>query len=495
MSLRNLRPARIEARGVGPLIGYIRYPEASQRPNCGIRPSSGSNGSYTPVREHQILSSAFTRTCWGTASEKRELSGKRGNPLTTSERRPTTPGSQVIIIGAGPYGLSVAAHLRSLGVPFRIFGEPLDNWRRHMPIGMMLKSPPFASNLSDPDNDGTLEKYCTDEGIRYDSMNIPISLDLFTSYGLEFQKRFVPDLDTRRVVSVDRDDERFVVELDDGETLHANHVVAAIGITSFGDIPEVLKALPANLVSHSFAHSDLSDFAGRDVMVIGAGASAVDIATLLHEAGARTSLITRGNAPRFYPVNPRASLGPWFRISHPPAALNHSWAFWLYERLPGLFRYLPPDVRLWLIDRALGPATPATMQARFDAGVTVGVGETIVQAREEGGRVRLVLQSQDGTTREIITDHVIAATGYRPRVASMDFLSGDLRSAIAEHAEMPVLSAKFESSVPGLYFVGLPAVLSFGPLMRFVVGAEFAAPRLARALARKVSSLEPVATS
>lgn len=145
-----------------------------------------------------------------------------------------------------------------------------------MPIGMTLKSPPFASSLSDPDHDGTLEKYCAKKGIPYDSMNIPFGLDLFTSYGLEFQKRFVPDLDTRRVVKVDRDDERFIVELDDGEQLHANHVVAAIGITSFADIPDVLKALPTNLVSHSFAHSDLSAFAGRDVTVIGAGASAVD---------------------------------------------------------------------------------------------------------------------------------------------------------------------------------------------------------------------------
>ena len=53
--------------------------------------------------------------------------------------------TRVVIIGAGPYGLSVAAHLRAHGVAFRIFGAPLDSWRNHMPVGMMLKSDGFAS--------------------------------------------------------------------------------------------------------------------------------------------------------------------------------------------------------------------------------------------------------------------------------------------------------------------------------------------------------------
>ena len=75
--------------------------------------------------------------------------------------------TQVAIIGAGPYGLSIAAHLRSLGIPFRIFGTPVDTWRRHMPAGMSLKSDGFASCLSDPDDKGTLEAYCAERGIPY----------------------------------------------------------------------------------------------------------------------------------------------------------------------------------------------------------------------------------------------------------------------------------------------------------------------------------------
>jgi FAD-dependent urate hydroxylase len=54
---------------------------------------------------------------------------------------------EVVIVGAGPYGLSIAAHLRALGIGFRIFGDPMHTWREQMPEGMMLKSEGFASNI------------------------------------------------------------------------------------------------------------------------------------------------------------------------------------------------------------------------------------------------------------------------------------------------------------------------------------------------------------
>lgn len=397
----------------------------------------------------------------------------------------------VAVVGAGPYGLSIAAHLREHGVPFRIFGEPLDNWRHHMPVGMTLKSQPFASSLSDPLGEGTLAKYCAARDIPYDDIHIPVSLELFNSYGLDFARRFVPDLEKQQVTSVARSGEGFELKLDDGSTLEADHVVAAVGITHFGEIPAVLAGLPEELVSHSSAHNDLSGFAGRDVTVVGAGASAVDIATLLHEAGARVSLISRGAAPKFYPLPQHGPRSPWERICHPSAALGPSFRFWLYERRPSLFRLFPGPVRLKIIDHALGPATPDTMKARFEAGVAVSIGESIEQARVEQGRLRLVLESQGGSTRETVTDHVIAATGYQPRLSSLDFLSDELRSSIQTYAQMPLLSSNFESSARGLFFVGLSAVGSFGPLMRFVAGASYVAPRLTRELRRRVTRSAP----
>jgi thioredoxin reductase len=399
---------------------------------------------------------------------------------------------QVAIIGAGPYGLSIAAHLRSRDVPYRIFGTPIDTWRRHMPAGMTLKSDGFASSLCAPHGEGTLAAYCESRGIPYHDTAIPVSLDVFNAYALDFQQRFVPDLEDRQVVSVDEVGDGFSVELDDGEILRAGFVVCAVGITHFGQVPAELVHLPSDLLSHSSAHHDLSAFAGRNVTVIGAGSSAVDIATLLHEAGAVTSLVARSTRLRFFSPPGRGPRSRWQRVRHPPSGLGPGLRSWLCQNAPYLFRYLPGRARLAIIRRHLGPRSAWEMKARLEAGVAVTLGENIERASEEDGRVRLVLRATDGSRREAVTDHVVAATGYWPDIQRLTFLGEGLRTSIRTHARMPVVSGTFESSVPGLYFVGPPAVNSFGPLMRFMVGAEYVAPLVARRLARRARRMRSV---
>ncbi|MFZ0294806.1 MAG: FAD/NAD(P)-binding protein, partial [Candidatus Sulfotelmatobacter sp.] len=137
------------------------------------------------------------------------------------------------IIGAGPYGLSIAAHFRSRGIPFRIFGRPMDSWRAHMPKGMLLKSDGFASNISDPDDQFTLEKFCAEEGIEYSDTGIPVQLDTFTRYGLAFKERMVPELEDKLVVSVERSGQGYLLQLDTGESINVRSVVLAVGITHF----------------------------------------------------------------------------------------------------------------------------------------------------------------------------------------------------------------------------------------------------------------------
>ena len=121
--------------------------------------------------------------------------------------------SDVAIIGAGPYGLSIAAHLRARNVDFRIFGSPMHTWRAHMPKGMRLKSEGFASSLYDPDSAFTLEAYCKEKGLPYADTALPVPLETFTAYGLEFQKRFVPDLEDKLVVSLRRTGDGYQVAL------------------------------------------------------------------------------------------------------------------------------------------------------------------------------------------------------------------------------------------------------------------------------------------
>jgi cation diffusion facilitator CzcD-associated flavoprotein CzcO len=209
------------------------------------------------------------------------------------------------IIGAGPYGLSIAAHFRSHGVPFRIFGRPMDSWVAHMPKGMMLKSDGFASNIYDPDANFTLRQFCAERGVEYADMGTPVRLETFGNYGLAFRDRMVPELEDKLVVNIQRKAGGFVLQLEDGEKVESKRVVLAVGITHFEYIAENLANLPPEFVSHSYRHHDLERFKGRSVVVVGAGSSAIDLAGLLRDAGADVQLVARATSLRFH-TGPKA---------------------------------------------------------------------------------------------------------------------------------------------------------------------------------------------
>jgi cation diffusion facilitator CzcD-associated flavoprotein CzcO len=173
----------------------------------------------------------------------------------------------VTIIGAGPYGLSLSAHLRAKHIPHRIFGKPMDFWLTQMPSGMSLKSDGFASNLYDPDDRFTLKRFCEERGIAYADIGVPVSLENFTSYGLAFKAAMVPDLEEKMVVEVARLPRGFAITLDDGEVVEALNVVVAVGITHFQFIPS-LAGLPHEFLTNS---SHLEPSRGRHVTIIGIG--------------------------------------------------------------------------------------------------------------------------------------------------------------------------------------------------------------------------------
>src|SRR5579871_3030656 len=189
--------------------------------------------------------------------------------------------TDVAVIGAGPYGLSVAAHLRFNGIRHRIFGQPLLPWREHMPKRMLLKSEGFASNLSAPIEQSTLKHYCRANGIPYEDTAVPVPIDTFIAYGVWFQKQYVPELERAEVARLRADGDRFSLELNDGSRCLARSVVVAVGLTHFAYLPEVFGGLPRERVTHSSEHRDLSRFKGAKVLVVGSGASAIDVAAEL----------------------------------------------------------------------------------------------------------------------------------------------------------------------------------------------------------------------
>ncbi|MFF7169578.1 FAD-dependent oxidoreductase [Streptomyces pseudovenezuelae] len=392
----------------------------------------------------------------------------------------------VAVIGAGPFGLSTAAHLRARGIPVRVFGDPMVSWRDHMPAGMLLKSTPAASNLDAPQRGHTLVDYCDAAGIRRlvtDEDIVPV--ETFIAYGQWFQEKLVPELEQVRVVSVDRSERGgFQLKLDSGESFTARAVVVATGLSGLSHLPPELSAAapdgpaPAAPVSHSSQHHDLSRYSGKELIVVGAGQSALETAVLAAEAGARVRVVARGRGSVDF------GAPPWKQPRlRPESPFGRAWSLWALTYYPHPYRRLPAGARHYLVRRVLGPLGAWWLRDRFEGKVQVTEVDRILKADTADGRPTLEVLTPAKSPDRLDADHVIAATGYRVDLAAMDFLGHELRTALAVSRGTPRLGAGYVSSVPGLYFTGLPAAASYGPVMRFVCGTEFASPRLARHLA------------
>jgi hypothetical protein len=387
----------------------------------------------------------------------------------------------VAIIGAGPYGLSLASYLRRAGIAHRIFGSPMWSWRTQMPATMFLQSEGFASSLAHPDGEMTLREFCEEIGYAYRDYGLPIPLRVFTKYGLAFQRHFVPDLEDTSVSQVRRHERGFSVLLGTGECMLANNVVVASGIDHFRHMPAALAKLPSHLRSHTADHSDYSTFNGRKVCVIGAGASATDAAAALHAAGAQVYLIARRE--KLLWITPRITrplFEPWFKRDVLGAGRLGQGHF--YSDAPHLFRYLPQETRLRIATTFLGPRGGWPVRECVE-GLPMALGFSLDHAKTDGSHAILHLSSQDGKKRHIEADHVIAGTGYRIDLQRLPFLDPTLRMAVKTQHGAPALSTHFESSVPGLYFTGASTLYDFGPLMRFIAGTRFASKRISSRLA------------
>ena len=411
-----------------------------------------------------------------------------------------TTSSPVAIIGAGPYGLSLAVHLREAGIPFRIFGQPMQSWATQMPAGMKLKSDGFASNLSAGTIPFTLEDFCRLTGRPYHPTGIPVALEDFVAYGQEFARRFVPHLEPAEVTSVERiqrlnrSAHAFRVGLSTGEAFTTSHVIVATGLSLFQYIPKRLAALSKDLVTHTADHRTFDEFAGRDVVVLGRGASSLNAAALLHEADARVTLLTR--KPRIHIHAPSIDQPRSFltRLRHPVSPLGHSLRSWLACTTPGLFHALPGPMRRLLVYKHLGPSGGSALHNRVEGKLPILLGwaiessELVQKPHKDGERetlLKLILVNEAGERKQLLTSHLIAGTGFRVALSRVHFLAETLRSAIGlEKNGSPCLDERFQSTVPGLYFIGPAAAASFGPLLRFAAGSEYAARRITRHLQR-----------
>jgi FAD-dependent urate hydroxylase len=382
----------------------------------------------------------------------------------------------VVVLGAGPYGLSASAHLRNIkGLEVRVFGEPMDFWKSHMPEGMLLRSPWDASHLSDPNSALSFDAYSQAKTV---TVPRPIPLESFVDYGLWFQKQAVPEIDRRKVTRIEPSGSGFRMILENGEQFDTRRVVIAAGIAPFARRPAAFDGLPRELVTHVADGKEVRSFAGKRVVVVGAGQSALESAALIHEAGGDVEVIMRAPAIHWLGWRARmAKLGPvanlfYSKFDIGPAGVSRIVA------VPDSVKFFPRSVQDGFRRRALRPAGSRWLIDRFK-NIRVTTSSSVESAKAAGDKLQLRLN--DGSTREV--DHTVLGTGYQVDITRYPFLPAELSQKVERVNGFPKIGVGFESSVPGLHFMGAPSSWRYGPLMFFVCGTDFAARRLALHLA------------
>ena len=382
----------------------------------------------------------------------------------------------VVIVGAGPYGLSAGSFLKAKGLGVQVFGEPMEFWADKMPEGMLLRSPREASNIADPQSQFTLEAYEKAAGTK---PTAPVPLKTFVEYGRWFQHQLASNLDRRAIRQVSRESSHFLIALQDGAKVRSRRVVVAAGVGPFKRKPAVLAHLPSEQASHCYEGRKIGELAGKRVAVIGAGQSALESAALLHESGSDVEIIARIPSLRWIGRHKWLhQLGPvsamlYSKYDVGPVGISRLVAY------PKVVSYIPLPVKDKIRVRAVRSAGSRWLPARL-ASVKLSLGSSIQAAKSVGNEVQLKLE--DGSERRV--DHVLMGTGYEVNISRYQFLSPELLAEVQLQGGYPDLGAGFCSSVPGLHFIGATAARSFGPLLYFVAGTDFASKELTSYICR-----------
>lgn len=370
--------------------------------------------------------------------------------------------TDLLVIGAGPYACSAAAHAKARGISTRIVGRPMSFWRDQMPADMFLRSGRDWS--LDADGEHSFAAYFEERGYGPDEHD-PIPIAVFLDHAEWFREQKGFQGEEVLVESVAHTDRGFEAAMSDGSTVTATKVLAAPGIAHFAQLPEWYDEVPADRRSHTSERVAFDDLAGARVAIIGGRQSAYEWAALLCDHGAaRVDVVHRHDTPAFAKVS-WAFVDPyveqtlahrgWWRTLPEARRQGIAREFWQVGRLT-----LEP----WLTPRL----APGVVRPRPRTHVTA------VDATD-AGVVRLTLS--DGDLLEV--DHVIAASGYRADLPAVPYLAGVLDQPSGRSVSVtdgfPDLSPGFETTLPGLYVTGFAATRDFGPFYGFTKGCPSAA--------------------
>jgi cation diffusion facilitator CzcD-associated flavoprotein CzcO len=363
----------------------------------------------------------------------------------------------LLVVGAGPYGLAVAAHAIERGVDTVVVGCPMGFWTNNMPEGMFLRS--GTDWHLDASGIDTFEAFTEDRGLSSGRVD-PVPIAVFLEYAAWFQTQKHVSIRDRLVSRLRRNDDGFVASLDDGTEIAADVVVAAPGAAYFRHVPEWATVLPEGVGSHTCDLVRFEELAGARVLVIGGRQSAYEWAALLAEHGVeRVDVVHRHDIPRFERVSwnfvdpyidATISRPGWWRSLPDIEQEEIAQKFWEVGRL---------TLEWWLM--------PRLADERIRSWPGTHVVETAV---EDSGTVSVTLATGDRLT----FDRVVFATGYKADLLLVPYLT-ELASSMRVVDGFPILDEAFQSSIAGLYVTGFASTRDFGPFFGFTKGCPAAA--------------------
>jgi thioredoxin reductase len=385
----------------------------------------------------------------------------------------------VAVIGAGPFGLSVAAHLNDRRV--RVFGAPMQTWRTCMPADMRLRSDWEETSLSAPGDRGSIDVWSRAQD---EPREEPIPLARFLRYAEWFRGTFVPENDPSDVAQLERAAGVFRVTTADGVEADARLVVIAVGVTPFPHAPPPFDAAMGDGIGFAIERQDYEAYRGGRIVVVGGGQGGLEAAALARRAGAEVELVIRSQLRWFTDREPYRPRGPLqqriYRLAYPvvgygPPPLNR------LALNPDAFALLPPAARRSVARRILRAGGSPWVRDQIEGKVRVTEGVAVERVERHGGRIQLALS--DGSARE--ADAVVVSAGFRFGLDRLGFLSPTVKAAVGVRDGWPILDRYFRSTDPDLRFVGFAAERRFGPIARFVSGSRFTAFRVREGIDRR----------
>jgi cation diffusion facilitator CzcD-associated flavoprotein CzcO len=373
----------------------------------------------------------------------------------------------LLIIGAGPFGLSLAAQVAHDQIDHLVLGTPMGFWESNMPEGMYLRSE--CDWHLDPLDEDTIEAYLMSQQLTPSDV-LPLSLPFYLGYARWFQARKqIAPLDCR-VQRLDKRDGQFVASLDDEQQISAQNVVLALGFEYFRHVPDdLLEILPHGRYSHTCDTVDLASFRGKRVLIVGGRQSAFEWAALLLEQGARAVHLSHRHA------SPAYAIADWTWVNPLVSAMVDN---------PGWFRGLPVAEQDGVIQRMWGEGrlkVEPWLEERLASDAVTISPRTRLSSCTELPSGELYIQLDDG--QSFTVDHIILATGYKVRLERIPLLEqGNLLPQIETRNGFPALDTHFQTSVPGLSITSMAASQDFGPFFGFTGAVRTSARLIAAGL-------------